>query len=64
MSTDAINREAEKYRESQPNMTFRLWLIRAIEYDERRPKARPEGVGLTGFMGGLEAALAKREAKQ
>jgi hypothetical protein len=56
LSIDAINREAEKYRERQPDMTFRLWLMRAIEYERRHPNVRPEGVGLTGFMGGLEGA--------
>jgi hypothetical protein len=61
LSIDAINREAEKYRERQPDMTFRLWLMRAIEYERRHPNVRPEGVGLTGFMGGLEGALSAKK---
>jgi hypothetical protein len=60
---DVIEHEIEKYRESKHDMTFRLWIIRAVEFRQRQPNTRGESIGLTGFMRGVEGALAAREAR-
>ncbi len=64
LTPDVVKRETQSYRDfghTLSGMTYRKWITRAIEHEQGKPNAQPEGLGLGAFMRGLEGALSAKK---